>query len=806
MAITKKHKKKLLELLSIKKEYSNIDFQNLLNVAHNWTIRNKQELLDLGFILVRSEKNTLAPRKIRNDKGKIRSTYNKLDVDTINLLDLKMHNYLLIKHYINKTYLSFGLIAPFQIEAKEFRKTFISSSYLDTIDNKIEETSFDYFSLLSNIITCEDPYNSLYITNFPVNITIYLKSIFDNIQLLQDIEVKSDTLLIINNTFKDLFGFLPSQEQIQVVAKSLRYASSDEITFKSVSVQSDAGSSKSCCAVVIQNILRTNLNPLIVAKTNKALVGMDNAKTIARFLQENVGLSVTKDTWEERRLKAFQKQDIIDFVIVDESSQVGELDRLILQTVCKKILFFGDKCQAKPIHDTQAIDMVFLHTLKHQYRFDNSEMIINNHSYQKLFTLLNKEKRREKLQDLFNTIIVGTVKTNGYYEYDCGDYVLKNDYSNSFTEHKDLLKNYDNDKSIIIAYSQNAVEAINIILNDGEDFKIGSKVSLKFNDYATEQFNGYQYRIIDVLKNDVFKCISIENGQEYFLKKAWLILSYAITTMKAQGSQWEHILGIDRTCPNSEIWTDRYVIITRASKTIKFLSSTGISNKLDVTDSLYSQDNSKLTIHSVLSVFKHKAKEGNRNNLLYGCYKDLIKLNASSKDFENLYSLAFDSGLDITEIDVVFNQHPNSINLNYLVQNKTIRTTPYFTPVFTNGKTLKGSDRTLSLEEASKFDNVQYIAEELKHSNRIVIDCDSKETVELFKNYLYKTESYINSDLSSAHLVFTTDKIIPTKHKDCIDLLGNQKFSLRNIKPNKQYNNNKAISLTQEVLDIFNSI
>lgn len=103
------------------------------------------------------------------------------------------------------------------------------------------------------------------------------------------------------------------------------------------------GSSKSTCAIVIQNILRANLNPLIIAKTNKAIVGMDNAKTIARFLQENIGLSVTKDTWEERRLKAFQKKDTVDFIIVDESSQVGELDRIILETVCKKVLYMGDQ-------------------------------------------------------------------------------------------------------------------------------------------------------------------------------------------------------------------------------------------------------------------------------------------------------------------------------------------------------------------------------------------------------------------------------------------------------------------------------
>ena len=96
--------------------------------------------------------------------------------------------------------------------------------------------------------------------------------------------------------------------------------------------------------------------------------------------------------------------------------------------------------------------------------------------------------------------------------------------------------------------------------------------------------------------------------------------------------------------------------------------------------------------------------------------------------------------------------------------------------------------------------------EELKNSNRIVIDCDSKETVKIFEQYLNKTESYVNEDRSSAHLVFTTDKVVPTKHKKDIDLLGNQKFSLRNIKENKVYNNLPSIELTQNILDLFNEL
>ena len=562
------------------------------------------------------------------------------------------------------------------------------------------------------------------------------------------------------------------------------------------------GSSKSTCAVVIQNILRTGLNPLIIAKTNKAIVGMNNAKTIARFLQENVGLSVTKDTWEERRLKAFQKKDTVDFVIVDESSQVGELDRIILQTVCKKVLYMGDQNQCKPIHDRQAVNTVYIHSLKEQYRFLNAEQISNNLPYQKLFTLFYKEKRKKKLADIFNDLVIGEITTKGFYEQDKNDYVLKNDYSSSFENHIDTLKKYADDDSIIIAFSQNAVDTINSILNEGGALKVGSKVSLKQNDYLNDQFNGYQYRIKQVLNNGKCVCTSIENEETYVFNNNWLALSYAITTMSAQGSSWKHVLGIDKTSPASELWTDRYVITTRAATSIHFLTSLGIGNK-DVINlpEVFS------TTKDVLSFYQNNAKEGNRNNLLYGCLLELDSLQSSDQSYSTLYNLAIESGLTEDEIKPMFDNHKNhKLKLLELDLNKNVRNTLYYTPVFNSGKTLAGSARICTLEEALAFKYIKHVAEELKDSNRIVIDCDSERTVALFEQYLDKTESYISENKDSAHLVFTTNRLVPTKHKREIDLLGNSKYSLRNIKANKKYNGVQAIPLTQEILDIFNEL
>ena len=782
MAISKKYKDKLNDLIKESPVISKQKLVEKLQVAPNWVSRNIEELISLGFIL---EKQSF----IENKKEKL----------THNLSDIKSFNYLLLKHYINRSYVDLGLVAPFLLESKEIQDSSKCSELIDEIDKKITEDNFDYFTFLKTIIECEDYLNPLHSTNFPINIIIYLKTLYDSIELLRPIEINENLSLIITNTFKDLFNLQPTEEQLQVVAKAINYASSSDINHKSVSIQADAGSSKSTSALVIQNILRVNLNPLIVAKTNKAISGMSNAKTISKFLQENVGLSTTKDTWEEKRLKAFQNKDSIPFLIVDESSQVGELERIILSTVCKKILFLGDISQCKPIHDRQAVNVIYLHSLKTQYRFFNSSMKIDDTCFQGLFSKYHKEKKREKLNELFDTSIKGYFNTFGYYEKEENKYILKNDYTESFNNYIDILKSYSNDNSIIIAYSQNAVDTINNIINEGTNFKIGSKVSLILNDYENNQYNGFQYRVLKQ-ENKKYLCKSIETGEEYLFHSSWLCLSYAITTMSAQGSQWKYVLGIDRTSPVTELWTDRYVIITRASIEVSFLSSNGMDkNNLPVNPTFSPRD--------ILTRFVSQAKEGNRNNTLYYCVQELNKINSPSVYYDKLYKLALDTQLPISEVNTIFNDKiSNNLSLNSLNYNLNLRTVQYFTPVFHNGKTLKGSDRILTKEEALQYSNISYIAEELKNSNRIVIDCDSKETVKIFEQYLNKTESYVNEDRSSAHLVFTTDKVVPTKHKKDIDLLGNQKFSLRNIKENKVYNNLPSIELTQNILDLFNEL
>ena len=186
----------------------------------------------------------------------------------------------------------------------------------------------------------------------------------------------------------------------------------------------------------------------------------------------------------------------------------------------------------------------------------------------------DRNKLYDRANRLLQTKVLGTVRavskfaatkdaSSGYERY--------SDYTEAFTEHTALLNTYESDEHLIIAYAQNAVDAINAIVNKGKDIREGSKVMLVVNQYAVEQFNGFIYRVIKVEGNRAL-CKSLDTANEFWYKTKELMLAYAVTTMKIQGSQINHVLGIIdtvRTLKN----LDRYVITTRASTTIRFLKA-----------------------------------------------------------------------------------------------------------------------------------------------------------------------------------------------------------------------------------------
>lgn len=809
MSFTKNKTEQLQKLLNDNpdKVWTNEEFVEALNTSNVWPSVNKTKLEAFGFKFARKEHKEHKQHKPHKEhktpshKGMIKDKQDRLLYETIDITQAYSNShkkYLFLKYFINKLYIKYGLVCPFNLEASESTPNTVLPYVLDLLDTKVEESQFNYEEMLIELNNNEDPYSGL--SSYPLDITVYLSSIVNSLKYLAPLPITKGVRVAIERAFMHIHKFKPEEEQVQCVAKVLEFVADKAIAI--ASIQSDAGSSKTSTALVIQYLL-SDVNPLITAKTNKALSKIVHSKTLSRVFIDLMGTNTMKDNEELQLLKAEKFRGTVDFIIVDEASMVSAHDRLLLETLCQKVLYIGDKEQMKPVDGKLAYNFRYLHTLKKQYRFRNAET-----NFQVSFTQLNKQKRFVSCDVLLKDYIKGTyVSELKHVPNDKGGLDLKSFYDKSFQQHTDLLNKYKPDDSIVIAYSQNAVDSINYIMNDNtSELKVNSKVVLTSNEYEVEQYNGFQYRIIDI-KGTNCLCKSLETGEEYTFPLSKLTLAYAITTHKAQGSEWNHVLGIDGTSTVYDKPRDRYVLITRGSKSIYLLQKDTSSSK--TTKATISTSKEEL-----MSLLK-QTKEGTRNNTLYEVCKELTKNEQNEDWIEAVTEVALSIGLEQHEIKETIisatkeKKSPEkqaSTELNSLATNPTPRLTQYFTPVFKNNKTLLGKDRILSKEEALAYPNILYIAEELKGSNRVVIDCDSKETVELFSEYLSQTESYVSSDKSSAHLVFTTDKLIRTSHKEGIDFLGNTLYTLRNIKSNKIPNNVEAIPITQEILDIFDGL
>lgn len=805
MAIDLIKKTIITKAIKTKETWTSKEIQKLLNVSPSWITKNKSELESLGFKIERKEHK---PHKQHANKGEVSQDsldkYQTLSFHT----DLFFNRCLLIKFAINKGYLLHNLPAVFILEGKENTEGFIKPEYYNVIEAiwakefPTQEKVLDFLVKLKNIL------NDQKSTKLPSNFSLYLTNLLNSLPYLNkrlDNRVLTEKII---KAFKEVHGeqFEPSDEQIQVIAKAELFANGIYEDLFVASIQSDAGTSKTHCAMVIQHLIH-DVQPIITAITNKALDRIAYSKTVSSLLADVAGINTTSDTLQVQILKAEANKNKLPFIIVDESSQCGLNTRRLLETVSERVLYLGDQLQLPPIKDNFGVDLVYLHTLNKQYRFNEAE-----DDFQIQITKYNKERRLIKMSKLLTSKIVGDITGESYAKVndESNEIEQKTNYNNSFENYIDLINNYKDNNSIIIAYAQSAVTAINTICNGGTEFKVGSKVMLINNDYSKDQYNGFQYTIEKIINPKKFLCTSIETGQSYEFTRSQLDLAYAITTMKCQGSAWNNVLGIDGTL-KTLLHLDRYVIATRARISIKFLTV----SKMVTTSKAIIIPTVEL-IHSRLS----SSKEGSRNNTLYVCTKELIEINGTNEDFIKLKEIALSLGLTEEEIDSTINSArqgtsiiktkklppSNNIILDSLGINNNPRLTQYYTPIFKNGKSLLGKDRILNKEEATNYEGSTFVGEELKGSNRIVIDCDSIDTVNLFKDYLDKTESYVSNDLSSAHLVFITNKYINSKHKENIDLLGNKLYTLRYEKPNKVYNGKKALELTQEVLDIWNGI
>lgn len=140
-----------------------------------------------------------------------------------------------------------------------------------------------------------------------------------------------------------------------------------------------------------------------------------------------------------------------------------------------------------------------------------------------------------------------------------------------------------------------------------------------------------------------------------------------------------------------------------------------------------------------------------------------------------------------------------------------------------NKPMIKWSNGCLNQTDALAWPHSVYLAENLRHTRFIVIDCDGDhddndldlETIMFLSSYLDKTHAMVKPKLvweydgyngtgieipASFHLTFVTDRIIPTIHapEAHIDILGNETNQLRYYKK-KLWNGMEPIMMTKEI-------
>ena len=152
-------------------------------------------------------------------------------------------------------------------------------------------------------------------------------------------------------------------------------------------------------------------------------------------------------------------------------------------------------------------------------------------------------------------------------------------------------------------------------------------------------------------------------------------------------------------------------------------------------------------------------------------------------------------------------------------------------PCNADGKPLyKWSNGCLSYYDAKCMKYCRSLAENMKGTKAIVIDCDGDhgdeldfETIKFLSKYIGRTHCLAKPKLvrdytndthgldeipASYHLTFTVDRVIPTMHfaSSHIDVIGNKGNSLRYLK-NKVWNQIDPIPMTPEIWnDIMNYV
>lgn len=487
-------------------------------------------------------------------------------------------------------------------------------------------------------------------------------------------EAPASEVYKITKAFKDMYSFTPEAEQVDAVYQMYQALVKGKHSF----LQALAGTSKTTCINVLKHYMKQeyDLEVYTTSYTQMASSELIGGSTLHSLLRKYLNLDVINTKDEEILLTANLLECLglnekpIKMLVIDECTT---LSTFILQAACvlaERVVFVGDKNQFK---NNLAFLGPRIGSLSKQYRFLNSET-----SLQAEMTQAMLRKDLTGMKELVAKACVGTFSAKVRTRRKDKGAETYTDYKNSFEHLLDVFNEFRGLSDIVVAYSANACETINVLVNGGVAIRTGSKVVLAKAQYKPFPIpSGSFGQVVDVV-GDTYEVL-FEKGV-YTVHKDAIALGYAVTSLKSQGSAWDNVLYIEGTAPRKTQIEDMYVCVTRARKTIKVLSRTGVNTK-------------ELDIHNIYDL-----EEGQRNVMLYSALK-------------GAQSIARASGLEDSEI-------------------AHVASSAFSTK-------LKTANTSVSEAKPVTIDNNWGIKKEMVKTKEI--DCDCKEAVSHFEKFLDNT-------------------------------------------------------------------
>lgn len=633
-----------------------------------------------------------------------------------------------------------------------------------------------------NFLTHEERWN----TTFLLNDLMYSKTL----KFSQEEKEEASTY------FNKHTGYTPSEEQTRVLASSIRFIKNSTLSSFG-HIQALAGSSKTTLFNVLSHYLEDNSYSFYaVAPTKFAASCLNCGTTLHSFLDKY--LRVKSVELSEQHLLHIVERGLaeglfekVDLLLVDEYTMFSETLLKIVKSIAKCIIFSGDVGQN--INNSMYAGPL-LGTLTYQYRFQNSSGL------QEKITKLRFRNDLDGIKALLKGTNVGNFVGKLVVKEEGNTICKKTDYTDSFNHLKDILSKYTGSNAIIVAYSKAAVTEINTLLNGGTEFKVGSKVSLSKTVYhPTYASSGSLGKILSVSKD---KCKVLLEDLVIEVDKTCLELAYAVTCISSQGSAWNKVLFVEGTSNISNAIIDIYVSTTRAQIEFETICRSSVETNINkVCDALFME-------------------EGNRNSSVYGAINAIVDT-AESKGLPRDEALHICSKIagskpsfkkeklkkDINSIEGQIIDNPNAYS--FILQPEDSSKRPVYPYSYQKNKSKAEAQYCLDSMLKSTPDYTGFLTYNLHNQPYIVFDFDKDlKGINKFKYLLETTRGGINTENTSMHLWFKVEQLYATKHftltegdnKVCgLDILGNKSETNVNFKPNKEYNDNSPITLTEEL-------